>query len=582
MDMDGDGICDSNNTLASGNVDYLPLTLPTITGTNLHLSKQAPVSKDNRSTMTYSLYYHNFGDTAAQDVVLEDTLPAEVEFVSASDSGSYDTGTGKVTWNLGSLESRGHGYENVTVRISQNTTIGIVIQNDANISTSTTEVRYDDNEAQAQTRVIDSSLPPDAGVEPNNGGDTLSVYWNTPTTFSYQNPNATGVDIRIQVDDGGSDITGSMTGGPLFNSSLGNLDKTSSDITGSITGGPPEWTFTITLYPRHGRATITYTVYTVSGEESSVPFNIYIDPAGYIYDVDTGERIANATVWLQRPDGLGGWENVPTGEVIPIAQPDKNPLITGADGQYQWDVLAGSYRVHVEASGYYPEDSIVVSIPPPVTDLHVGLTRIPTTTTTTTTSSTTSTTTSTTTTTTTTSTTTTTTTTVPTTTTTSTTTTTTVPTTTTTSTTTTTTTTQRHHRHSGGGGGGMPTSHTHRIKDVSKGGMFSLDIDDKDILYINGLSLTTKQDVYSSRLSITDLDKKPYYSMAEPDATVFRYFKVRYDKKNYVENASFNFRVNTSWLEDGNISQDTVRMYRYTTTWKELDTEFIKEDDNQG
>lgn len=50
-----------------------------------------------------------------------------------------------------------------------------------------------------------------------------------------------------------------------------------------------------------------------------------------------------------------------------------NPLITGADGQYQWDVLEGSYRVHVEAPGYYPADSIAVSIPPPVTDLHVGL-----------------------------------------------------------------------------------------------------------------------------------------------------------------------------------------------------------------
>jgi len=73
--------------------------------------------------------------------------------------------------------------------------------------------------------------------------------------------------------------------------------------------------------------------------------------------------------------------------------------------------------------------------------------------------------------------------------------------------------------------------------------------------------------------------KKPWYGMKEPDATVYRYFKVRYDKDSYVENASLDFRVNASWLEDGNISQDTVRMYRYTTTWKELDTEFIKEDD---
>ena len=68
--------------------------------------------------------------------------------------------------------------------------------------------------------------------------------------------------------------------------------------------------------------------------------------------------------------------------------------------------------------------------------------------------------------------------------------------------------------------------------------------------------------------------------MVEPDATVYRYFKVRYDKDSNVENASLDFRVNTSWLVDNNISRDTVRMYRYTTAWDELDTEFIKEDDN--
>jgi Bacterial Ig domain len=68
--------------------------------------------------------------------------------------------------------------------------------------------------------------------------------------------------------------------------------------------------------------------------------------------------------------------NVPADQTPAIMQPDVNPQITGADGQYQWDVLEGSYQVHVEADGYYSEDSIVVSIPPPATDLHVGLTRI--------------------------------------------------------------------------------------------------------------------------------------------------------------------------------------------------------------
>ena len=136
---------------------------------------------------------------------------------------------------------------------------------------------------------------------------------------------------------------------------------------------PDTWTYT-TSFSRTGAATINYTV---SGcTTPSVSFSIYIDPAGYIYDIDNGARISGATVWLQRPDGTGGWENVSTGQIPPIMQPDVNPLITGVNGSYQWDVLAGSYRVHVEAPGYYSANSIVVSVPPPVSDLNVGLTRI--------------------------------------------------------------------------------------------------------------------------------------------------------------------------------------------------------------
>ena len=58
-------------------------------------------------------------------------------------------------------------------------------------------------------------------------------------------------------------------------------------------------------------------------------------------------------------------------------QPDTSPLIADSAGDYQWDTLPGSYRVHVEAPGYYPADSIMVAVPPPVFTLNVGLTRIP-------------------------------------------------------------------------------------------------------------------------------------------------------------------------------------------------------------
>lgn len=484
---------------------------PQFTGTNMYLSKQAPASKGHGSTMTYNLYYHNFGDTAAQDVVLEDTLPQEVEFISASDGGTYNSGTGKVTWNIGTIAPLGHNYRSVNVRISDSVVVGTVIQNNARIDTSTIEVRYDDNDANAQTRVTGSTLPPDVSVEPNYGGTGApSVGLHRPITFSYNNPTAIGVDINIQFSDGSTEsgimaggapewtytTTFSRTGSTIVTYSIQRgsasystgydvrnsdgdfitandietyiennyptspmLDETnigSSFINAGSTNGidPAFLVATAELEGRfgtegwalsHPEAHNTFGwgvpsestpvnsinsadswgdmvdrvaerivngpyyfnagLYTVeqirnvyAGDPnpqsivnlmdqlyafsqnvpSTVSFNIYIDPAGYIYDVDTGDRIEGATVWLQWSDGEGGWVNVPT-NYFPnaIMQPDTNPLITEVDGMYQWDVLAGSYRVHVEATGYYPADSIVVSIPPPVFDLHVGLTRIP-------------------------------------------------------------------------------------------------------------------------------------------------------------------------------------------------------------
>ena len=482
----------------------------------------APASMDHGNTMTYTLYYNDFGDVAAQNVVLQATLSSNVDFVAASDGGTYDSATRIVTWNIGTVPAfpSGRGSRTVTVTIPGSVPVGTVIQTTASVSTSTLETRYDDNSASAQTTVTGSNLPPNVSVGPTLGnlGGTPSVYWTTPITFTYQDPTAIGVDIRIHLDDGEPDITGSMT------------------------GGPPEWTYTTTFYPRYGHAAVTYTVNdptpysadfdlrnmrgfentitateienhirsvtptspmlteagigqrfidagrsnnvnpaflvataqregvfgtqgwaaahpdahntmgwgiypghmgedwegldrnafaswgdgiahvawrisapdspyygagwhtvgeirTVYAGEPAIQtivnymndlarsagqagvfdenFNIYVDPAGYIYDVDTLERISDASVWLQCPDGEGGWENVPTGQTPPIMQPDVNPQVTGADGQYQWDVLAGSYRVHVEAPGYYPADSIVVTVPPPVTDLHVGLTPLP-------------------------------------------------------------------------------------------------------------------------------------------------------------------------------------------------------------
>ena len=53
--------------------------------------------------------------------------------------------------------------------------------------------------------------------------------------------------------------------------------------------------------------------------------------------------------------------------------PLANPLSTDSAGHYQWDVIEGSWRVIVSATGYVTQTSRSVNIPPPVTDLNIAL-----------------------------------------------------------------------------------------------------------------------------------------------------------------------------------------------------------------
>ncbi len=111
-----------------------------------------------------------------------------------------------------------------------------------------------------------------------------------------------------------------------------------------------------------------------------------IDPQGVVYDgarfdqaIAAGQSaeqarataaISGATVRLQRLVA-GNFVNVLSGD--PGITPNVNPQTTGANGVYQWDVQAGTYRVAVTASGCQDAVSQSVDIPPPALDLHVRM-----------------------------------------------------------------------------------------------------------------------------------------------------------------------------------------------------------------
>ena len=72
----------------------------------------------------YDLSFENYGDTTAVNVVVVDSLPADVEFLAATNGGIYDSTSHTVTWNVGDLEpvqpgrSNGKSQEAVSRRIN--------------------------------------------------------------------------------------------------------------------------------------------------------------------------------------------------------------------------------------------------------------------------------------------------------------------------------------------------------------------------------------------------------------------------------------------------------------------------------
>ncbi|MBR2047484.1 MAG: leucine-rich repeat protein [Oscillospiraceae bacterium] len=112
-------------------------------------------------------------------------------------------------------------------------------------------------------------------------------------------------------------------------------------------------------------------------------FGWVIDPSGYVYDKQSGKRLSGVTVtayWIPYDDSVVNfWDAVPDdgeyGEFWDAeAYSQMNPLITDEEGRYAWDVPEGWWRVEYELDGYESTWSHWMPVPPPQTEVNVGLT----------------------------------------------------------------------------------------------------------------------------------------------------------------------------------------------------------------
>jgi len=144
---------------------------------------------DPNTQVTYTVSYGNAGLAAASNVVIVETLPANLSFVSATGGGVYNAGTGTVTWTLGTIPAQTTGQTvTFTAKVNGNLAEGGTITN--------TSLTIDCDETDPVTATAETTTVNDTKA-PEVSGQVPAV-------------NATLVPreplIQLNVTDGGSGV----------------------------------------------------------------------------------------------------------------------------------------------------------------------------------------------------------------------------------------------------------------------------------------------------------------------------------------------------------------------------------------
>jgi uncharacterized repeat protein (TIGR01451 family) len=155
----------------------------------------APEPVEAGANLTYTINWAVTGNEPSPNATVVDTLPAHVDFVSATGGGVYDPTTRKITWNLGTLMTPQSG--SFTVVVAVHTPLY-----NATVLTNVVDFRDDDPgttpaQATAQTTVHSDhllSISKTAAPEPVEAGANLTYTINWAVTGNEPSPNATVVD----------------------------------------------------------------------------------------------------------------------------------------------------------------------------------------------------------------------------------------------------------------------------------------------------------------------------------------------------------------------------------------------------
>jgi uncharacterized repeat protein (TIGR01451 family) len=201
----------------------------------LSLAKSpSALSADPGDAITYTLSYANPSPVNVTGAHITDTLPLGVSFVSASNGGSYDSGTRQITWDLGYLGA-GAGPLAVTYRVDVDNpypdAAEVPLVNTAAIDSDQTA------EVEASASVFITAPRPQLILQKTANLAQVAPDSNVVFTLAYTNTGnatATGVVLSDPIPTGFSFV--SATGGGTNNSGTvtWNLPDLDAGASGSV------------------------------------------------------------------------------------------------------------------------------------------------------------------------------------------------------------------------------------------------------------------------------------------------------------------------------------------------------------
>jgi uncharacterized repeat protein (TIGR01451 family) len=333
---------------------------PTVIVTDLAIEASAtPHSVGPGGNLTYTLQITNNGPSDSTGALVVDALPSVVSFVSATNGGTYESGSHTVTWVIGPLAEGASTSVSVTVQVSDPAPAGPITNAVAVVANERDTYRPNNTDSEVITII--------------NPVNHLPVARNDATTTDEDSPvsvGAPGVLINDSDPDAGDNlaVTAIHTSGTIGVVTAWNGDGSFTyDPNGKFeylrAGHSATDSFTYTVSDGHGgTATATVTI-TINGVNDA-PTDISLDnssvaenqPSGTLVgsfsttDPDTGDTFTYSLV-----SGTGGNDNASFTVV-------GNHLQTAASFNYE---VKNSYSIRVrttDSGALYYEKVFIITV----------------------------------------------------------------------------------------------------------------------------------------------------------------------------------------------------------------------------